>query len=61
MSWLLQHAELGELPDGLDPECRAWASSFLTAALHLIPSERDPKRLAEITPGILEGEFDGAH
>lgn len=59
LAWLLQHAELGELPDHLDDESRAYAVTFVSTAMAKARKHRDPVELAEITQGELEGEYHG--
>ena len=59
LAWLLQHAELGELPDHLDDECRTYAMTFVGSAMAVARKHREPAVLAEITQGKLEGEYHG--
>lgn len=60
LAWLMQHAELGELPGHLDDECRAYAVRFISAAIAEVKHHRDPAVLAVITHSSVEGEYTGA-
>lgn len=57
LAWLLYHAEQGRTPDHVTDEGRLYAIDFLTAAIAHSSSAEDPKQLAVITHGHVEGEY----
>ena len=59
LAWLLQHAEFGKLPDHITAEGRAYGIRFLQAAINVTNKKKSPEKLAVITQGTLEGEFNG--
>lgn len=58
LAWLLHHAEQGRTPDHVNEEGRRFLIDFLNAALMHLSSVDDPKQLAVITHGQVEGEYD---
>ncbi len=60
LSWLLHHAQQGELPEHLSNSDRDYVVQFLSKAIALVPEATDSQDLVGIAHSAIQGSYISA-